>query len=82
MSQNMISEKLNTKKSFYYVVCYDNSRHQFKYIFGVCLCSMLTALSNVSNLLKNGQFPISAYFGTHFCYHSNGKSQTNIKLIH
>ena len=24
----------------------------------------------------------SAYFGGHFCYHSNGKSQSNLRLLH
>ena len=27
-------------------------------------------------------FLFSAYFGDHFCYHSNGKSQTKTRLLH
>ena len=27
-------------------------------------------------------FLFSAYFGGHFCYHSNGKSQSNWRLLH
>ena len=58
-------------------MCHDNSHNLLKYLFGIYLCSSLIALSNVSNLLQNVKFPISAYFGGCFCYHSNGK----VKLI-
>ena len=34
---------------------------------------MLISLSNVPNLLQNDNLLFSAYFGGHFCYHSNGK---------
>ena len=27
-------------------------------------------------------FLFSDYFGGHFCYHSNGKSQSNLRLLH
>ena len=39
-------------------MCYDNYNHLLKYRFGICLCSMLISLSNISNVLQNGQFPI------------------------
>ena len=48
-----MSAQLNTK-----VACRDDSNHLLKCIFGVCLCSVLVSLSNVSNLFQNGQFPI------------------------
>ena len=51
-------------------------------ISGICMCSMLIPLSSVSNLFQNGKFPISAYFGGHLCYHSNGKSQSNTRPLH
>ena len=34
------------------------------------------------NFAQNAQFPISAYFGDHFCYHSNDISQSNLRLLH
>ena len=34
----------------------------------------------MSTLLQNGHFPISAYFGDHFCYHSNRKTRINTIL--
>ena len=43
---------------------------------------MSISLSNVLNLLQNGHFPISAYFGDHFCYHNKGKSLINTRLLH
>ena len=64
-----------------------NSHHllnivpQPQYIFGICLCFVLIS-QNVSNLLQKRHFPISAYFGSLFCYQSNGKIQINTKLLH
>ena len=60
----------------------DNSHPLLKYLFGICLCSMLISLSNVLNLLQNGHFPIFSHFGSHFCYHSNGKNRINPRLLH
>ena len=69
--KNKISAQLNTK--IIYVVCLDNSLNMLKYLFGICLCSVLISLSNVSNLFQNSQFPVlGLFFGCH--YHSNGKS--------
>ena len=31
---------------------------------------------------KMANFLFSAYFGGHFCYHSNGKSQINTRVLH
>ena len=53
-----------------------------KYIFGICMRSILISLSKVSILFQNAHFPILAYFGGHFCYHSNGKSKINIRHLH
>ena len=39
-----------------------NSDLVLKYLFGICLCSMLISLSNLSILLQNGQFPIFSLF--------------------
>ena len=51
------------KNSVLYVVCHDNSHHLLKYLFLYLLqCSVLLTLSNVSNLLQNGQFPIYSLF--------------------
>ena len=36
------------------------------YIFGICLCSMLTCLLNLQILAQNDIFSILAYFGGHF----------------
>ena len=58
--------------------CCDNSHRLFKNIFGICLCSMLISLSNFSICSKMATFLFSAYFGGHFCYHSNGKSQNKL----
>ena len=41
-----------------YFVCRDSSHNLLKYLFAICLCSMLNSLSNISNLLQNGLFPI------------------------
>ena len=46
------------QKKLYYIVCRDNSHPLLKYLFGICLCSMLISLSTVLNLLENGHFPI------------------------
>ena len=65
-------------------MCHCNS-HLLKYLFGICLCSMLISLSNLSILLqcsKMVNFLFSAYFGDHFCCHSNCKSQSNLRLLH
>ena len=59
------------------VVCPGYS-HLLKYLFGICLCPLLISLSNLSIQLQNGPFPIFSLF----CYHSNGKSQSNLKLLH
>ena len=59
-----------------------NFHHLLKYTFSICLCSVLISLSNVTNLLKMVIDLFSAYFGSHFCFHSNGKSQINTGLLH
>ena len=69
-------------KHVLYVVCHDSSHHLLKYLFGICLCSMLISLSNVLNLLKKANFLFSASFGGHFCYHSNCNSRMNSRLLH
>ena len=52
-------------------MCHGNSHHLLKCIFGICLCSMLTALCQTSQICsKMVNFLCSAYFGGHFCYHS------------
>ena len=33
-------------------------QYLLNYLFGICVCSILTDLSNVSNLFQNGHFPI------------------------
>ena len=43
---------------------------------------MLTSLSNLSILLQNGQFPIFSLFWQPFFYHTNDKSQSNMRLLH
>ena len=43
---------------------------------------MLISLSNLSNLLQIANFLFIAYFGDHFCYRSNDKSQINTKSLH
>ena len=62
-------------------MCRDNSHHRLKYLFCICLCSMLTSLLNVSKCLQMVNFLFSAYFGGHFCINSNGKSQINLRLL-
>ena len=47
----------------------------------ICLCSMLISPSKVSYLFQKGH-SFLALFGSHFCYHSNGKSQINTRLLH
>ena len=56
-------------------MCHDNYHHLFK-----CLCSMLISLSNVSNVLQNGQFPIFSLFWWPFFYNSNGKIQIKTRF--
>ena len=63
-------------------MCRDNSHHLLKYFLGICLCSISISLLHASNLLQNGLFLFSAYFGGHFCYHSNRKSRINARLLH
>ena len=60
--KNKISAQANNKKNFLYVVCRDNSHHLLKYLFGICLCSILIPLLHVSNLLQNDHFPIFSLF--------------------
>ena len=36
----------------------------------------------MSQSFKMATFLFSAYFGGHFCYHSNGKSKINTRLLH
>ena len=43
---------------------------------------MLISLSNLSILLKNGQFSFFSLFGGQFCYHSNGKRLSNLRFLH
>ena len=43
---------------------------------------MLISLSNLSIYSKMVNFLFSAYFGSHFCYHTNDKSQSNLRLLH
>ena len=63
-------------------MCRDNSHHLLKYFFSICLCTILIPLLRVSNLLQNGHFFLfSAYFGGHFCYHSNPKSRINTRPL-
>ena len=62
-------------------MCRDNSHHLLKYLFCICLYSMLTSLLNISKLLQMVNFLFSAYFGGHFCNNSNGKSQINLRLL-
>ena len=38
--------------------------HPFKYLFGICLCSILTCLLNLQILAQNDNFSILAYFVT------------------
>ena len=45
-----------------YIVCHDNSNNLLKYVFGICLCSILISLLYVSNLLQNGHFAIFSLF--------------------
>ena len=54
--KNKISAQLNTKNiseyGLYLVIIY----HSFKYLFGICLCSMFTCLSNLQILAQNDIF--------------------------
>ena len=63
-------------------MCSDNPHYLFKYIFGICLGSMLIFLSNSSHMLQNSQFPVFNLFGLPFCYHSNGESQINTRCLY
>ena len=45
-----------TSKKLEISTCRGNSHFPLKYLFGICLCSMLVSLSNILNLLQNGQF--------------------------
>ena len=49
---NSISAQLNTKKVFYYFMNLVTIYHPFKYLFGICLCSMLTCLLKLQVRLK------------------------------
>ena len=52
---------------------------------GICLCSMLISLSNLSILLQKVQFSLLSLFWRPFCYQSNGKSNSNLsnlRLLH
>ena len=49
---------------FVYIVCHDYSHHLLKYFFGICLCSISILLLRVSNLLRNGHFPIFVTIAT------------------
>ena len=59
-----------------------NSRLLVKYLFRICLCAMLISLSTSHVFSKMVNFLFSAYFSEHFCYHTNCKSQSNMKLLH
>ena len=61
--KNKISAQLNTKNIFKYFMYLVTISHPFKYLFGICLCSMLTGLLNLQILTF---FSILAYFGGHF----------------
>ena len=54
--KNYISAQLNTKKIFKYFMYLVIIYHPFKYICGICLCSMLTGLLNLQILVKNDIF--------------------------
>ena len=62
----LISAQLNTKKIFKYFMYIVNIYFLFKYLFGICLCSMLTCLLSLQILVQNDIFSILAYFGSHF----------------
>ena len=66
------------------VVCRDNFNHLLKYIlvhvFACALCLFICQMSQICSKMVN--FLFSAYFDGHFCYHSNGKSQINARLLH
>ena len=40
--------------------------HPFKYLFGICMCPMLTCLLNLPILAQNDIVSILVYFGGHF----------------
>ena len=57
----------NQHKRILNVVCRDNSHHLLKYLFGICLCTILISPSKVvSNLFQNGYFPIFSLFRQSF----------------
>ena len=43
-------------------MCRYNSHRLLKCTFGICVFSKLISMSNVSNLLQNGHFPIFRLF--------------------
>ena len=53
-----ISAQLNTKKIFKYAMYLVFIYHSFKYLFGICVCSMLTCLLNFQILAQNDTFSI------------------------
>ena len=57
-------------------MCRDNSHHLLKYNFGICLCSMLISLSNVSNLPQNGHFSIFGLLWGPFLFPKSNQYQT------
>ena len=63
-------------------MCCDNSHRLLKYVLGICLCFMLISLLMSQICSKMVTFLFLAYYSGHFCYHSNGKSQINTRLLH
>ena len=49
-------------------------------LFACALCLILCQTTQFCS--KTVNFLFSAYFGGHFCYYSNGKSQSNMRLLH
>ena len=64
-------------------MCPGNSHVLLKYLFGIYLCSMLVSLSNLSNLIQNGQFPIFSLFWWAFLFRDfcPGNSHVLLKYL-
>ena len=75
--KNYISAQLN--KIFLYFMYLVTINHPFKYLFGICLCSILTCLLYFQILAKNDTFSILAILTAIFCNHSNRLSPINMK---
>ena len=64
-------------------MCHDNSHHLLKFIFGICLYSMLIFSIKCLNFVPKWSLSFfQPFLGGNFCYHRKGKSQNNNRLLH